>query len=112
MIDEMSSMILSTVTRMIEAGKFTLPNLEQACLFMMEEAGEVAGALVRLDNPEWVRNNPDKNPAARLQDVQDELADVIIMATLALFMCGSNAHNAVRQKLNKYLEKRGLNESI
>ena len=105
---------ISVVTDYLaQRGKFRKPSTAESFLWLVSEVGEMSEKLLLQDPNGWVRNNPEKTGIApSLDDVAEEAADVIIMATLFINGMGDyDASGEIVKKLQKMLTKRSNNGS-
>jgi len=85
---------------------FKMPNPEQALLFLTSEVGEAADALSSTWNG-YVRSEEHNalcQPEVRLK-VAAELADVVIMASVAMAALGVNPDEALQKKFTELVER-------
>lgn len=79
-------------------------NVWQALGFANTELGEVYELLLDREKT-WVRNHPENKPKFSKEALGEELGDVILMIMLAGWIEGVNPIQALREKLQRKLEK-------
>lgn len=79
-------------------------NSWEALAFASTELGEVYELLLDRQGG-WVRNNPDDKSKFSEQKLAEELGDVIMMIMLAGYVEGVNPIQALKDKINRKLEK-------
>jgi len=91
-----TTMVRYSVEERIEKGTFVMPDMKDAFIFLLTEVGELGDAIMRLSNPEYVRNHPHKKI-----DVAEELGDVVFMAYILADVLCVDIDKQLMDKLTK-----------
>ena len=94
MIDNLQDAVKMVVELSATRDAFTIPNRNEAVMFIVTEVGELFDAILREDD-RWVRNSQ------REQKFEKELADVVFMCLLAAIASKIDIDKVVREQLVK-----------
>lgn len=101
----METDLLDFIVEYFNKRKLVYPDTSwQALGFATTEMGEVYELLLDRDK-NWIRNNPDDKPKFNKENLAEELGDVIMMIMLAGWVEGVNPIQALKDKINRKLEK-------
>lgn len=103
MLGEIQQHIARLADDWANLGQWTEPNLAECIDFIIEEAGEAHSAKIRLSSPHFTRNHIFP---VSIADVDEEVADCLIMCIRYFNIRGRRADEAVLGKLARMDQKK------
>lgn len=96
--------LIDIINNYYDSGQLVYPDVWESLAWANTELGEVYELLLSR-NKQWVRNNPQDHEEFSKEKFSEELGDVIMMLMIAGYVEGVNPIQALKDKIQRKLEK-------